>query len=83
MIATAYHCRRAKMDSRLRGRRVPCFGQPIRYVRALEAPIKSDLARIDRMKDEDIDYSDIPPLDETFLTKPTMKWPPPKTRKSS
>ena len=25
---------------------------------------KSDLARIDRMKDEDIDYSDIPPLDE-------------------
>jgi hypothetical protein len=29
-----------------------------------QEPIKSDLARIDRMKDEDIDYSDIPPLEE-------------------
>jgi hypothetical protein len=29
-----------------------------------DEPIKSDLARIDAMKDEDIDYSDIPPLDE-------------------
>ena len=29
--------------------------------------IMSDLARIDRMKDADIDYSDIPPLDKTFL----------------
>ena len=39
---------------------------------------KSDLARIDRMKDSDIDYSDIPPLDKSFLTKPTVQWPPPK-----
>ena len=30
---------------------------------------KSDLARIDRMKDEDIDYSDIPELDNGFFTK--------------
>jgi len=30
---------------------------------------KSDLARIDRMKDEDIDYSDIPPLGDEFFTK--------------
>jgi hypothetical protein len=27
-------------------------------------PIKSDLERIDRMTDADIDYSDIPELDE-------------------
>lgn len=40
--------------------------------------IKSDLARIDRMKDEDIDYSDIPPLDEAFLAQPTVDWPPTK-----
>lgn len=40
--------------------------------------IKSDLARIDRMKDSDIDYSDIPPLDKTFLKKATATWPPSK-----
>jgi len=37
--------------------------------------IKSDLARIDRMRDADIDYSDIPPLDRTFLKKATTPWP--------
>ena len=41
-------------------------------------PIKSDLARIDRMKDADIDYSDIPPLDKSFYTKATEAWPPAK-----
>ena len=40
--------------------------------------IKSDLTRIDRMKDADIDYSDIPPLDKTFLKKATTPWPPAK-----
>ncbi len=40
--------------------------------------IKSDLARIDRMRDADIDYSDIPPLDKTFLKKATTPWPPAK-----
>ena len=40
--------------------------------------IKSDLARIDRMKDAGIDYSDIPPLDKSFFTKATEAWPPPK-----
>lgn len=44
---------------------------------------KTDLARIDRMNDSDIDYSDIPPLDDTFLNKPTVEWPPPKTPKRS
>lgn len=40
--------------------------------------MKSDLARIDRMRDADIDYSDIPPLDKTFLKKATAAWPPVK-----
>ena len=40
--------------------------------------MKSDLARIDRMKDADIDYSDIPPLDKSFYTKATEAWPPAK-----
>jgi len=40
--------------------------------------IKSNLARIDRMKDTDIDYSDIPPLDKTLLKKATTAWPPAK-----
>ena len=40
--------------------------------------IKSDLARIDRLKDVEIDYSDIPPLDKSFLRKATTAWPPVK-----
>ena len=44
--------------------------------------IKSDLARIDRMRDADIDYSDIPPLDKTFLKKATTAWPPVKRQLS-
>ena len=30
------------------------------------------------MRDADIDYSDIPPLDRTFLKKATAPWPPVK-----
>jgi uncharacterized protein (DUF4415 family) len=30
------------------------------------------------MKDSEIDYSDIPPLDKTFLKKATVAWPPVK-----
>ena len=40
--------------------------------------IKSDLARVDRTKDAEIDYSDIPPLDKSFFTKATAAWPPAK-----
>ena len=40
--------------------------------------IKSDLARIDRMKDTEIDYSDIPALDKSFLKKASTDWPPVK-----
>ena len=43
-------------------------------------PIKSDLGRIDRMRDSDIDYSDIPPLDKAFLKKAVTAWPPAKTQ---
>ncbi len=39
---------------------------------------KSDLARIDRLKDTEIDYSDIPPLDKSFLKRATTPWPPVK-----
>ncbi|MGA8028063.1 MAG: BrnA antitoxin family protein [Bryobacteraceae bacterium] len=42
--------------------------------------IKSDLARLDRMNDNEIDYSDIPPLDNSFFTKPTVEWPPAKQK---
>ena len=30
------------------------------------------------MKDADIDYSDIPPLNRAFFTKATVAWPPVK-----
>ena len=38
--------------------------------------IKNDLARLDRIKDAQIDYSDIPPLDNSFYAKATEAWPP-------
>lgn len=40
--------------------------------------IKSDLARIQRMEDSEIDYPDIPALDKSFLKKATTAWPPVK-----
>ncbi len=40
--------------------------------------IKSDLTRIDSMKDAEIDYSDIPALDKSFLKKSATAWPPVK-----
>ena len=40
--------------------------------------IRSDLARVDRIKDSEIDYSEIPPLDKSFFTKATEAWPPVK-----
>ena len=43
---------------------------------------KSDLARIDRMSDAKIDYSDIPPLGKSFFTKATASWPPAKKQLS-
>jgi len=43
-----------------------------------EHAIKSDLARIDRTRDEDIDYSDIPELDDRVFAQPLVEWPPKK-----
>jgi uncharacterized protein (DUF4415 family) len=40
--------------------------------------MKSDLDRLDRMKDAEIDYSDIPALGKEFLKKATVPWPPAK-----
>jgi uncharacterized protein (DUF4415 family) len=40
--------------------------------------IKSGLARVDTLRDKDIDYSDIPPLDNSYLRKTTAPWPPEK-----
>ena len=40
--------------------------------------IKSDLKRIDTMTDENIDYSDIPPLSDEFLTQETVSFSPSK-----
>ncbi|NES81278.1 MAG: BrnA antitoxin family protein [Moorea sp. SIO2B7] len=36
---------------------------------------KTDWARIDAMKDEDINTSDIPPLSEDFLAKAQLRMP--------
>jgi uncharacterized protein (DUF4415 family) len=49
-----------------------------RQIDVSKKSIKSDLARIDIMKDAAIDYSDIPPLDKSFFTKATEAWPPAK-----
>ena len=40
--------------------------------------IKSDFGRADHMKDTEINYSDIPPLDKSFFTRATEAWPPAK-----
>jgi uncharacterized protein (DUF4415 family) len=36
------------------------------------------LAKIDRQTDQQIDYSDIPPLGDEFMTRAAMPWPPEK-----
>ena len=45
---------------------------------AKEHAIKSDLDRIDKLRDEDIDYSDIPELGDDMFAKPLAPWPPKK-----
>jgi len=44
-------------------------GKLLKSLNADEAPITSDLARIDLMNDSDIDYSDIPELDDEFFAR--------------
>src|SRR6266850_2309784 len=45
---------------------------------AKQHAIKSDLDRIDKLRDEDIDYSDIPELTDDVFAKPLAPWPPKK-----
>ncbi|MPY88841.1 MAG: hypothetical protein GEU99_13045 [Luteitalea sp.] len=45
---------------------------------AKQHAIKSDFARIDKLRDEDIDYSDIPELDDEVFAQPLVPWPPRK-----
>ena len=45
---------------------------------AKEPAIKSDLDRIDKLRDEDIDYSDIHELGDEMFAKPLPPWPPKK-----
>ena len=45
---------------------------------AKQHAIKSDLDRIDKLRDEDIDYSDIPELADEEFAKPLTPWPPKK-----
>ena len=42
---------------------------------ASKKSIKSDLKRIDEMKDEDIDYSDSSELDDSFFTRQAIELP--------
>lgn len=41
--------------------------------------IKSDLKKIDQLKDEDIDYSDSPELDDSFFIRQIVELPKSKT----
>lgn len=42
---------------------------------AAKKSISSDLKKLDKMTDSDIDYSDIPALDETFFEKKVVTLP--------
>lgn len=47
---------------------------------ALSKQSKTDWGRVDALKDEDIDYSDIPPLTDDFFKKAVIRWPSEKER---
>lgn len=42
----------------------------------MSKPSKTDWKRLDKMKDEDIDYSDIPELDKAILKNAEVRLPP-------
>ncbi len=48
-------------------------------VNNLKTQSKTDWARIDQMTDEDIDTSDIPPLDDDFFARAEWRMPKKKT----
>lgn len=41
----------------------------------MNTPSRTDLARLDAMNDDDIDYSDIPPLDDAFFARAQIRLP--------
>ena len=43
----------------------------------MRKPSRTQWDRIDKLKDEDIDFSDNPEIDESFLTE-AFRWPGPK-----
>ena len=45
---------------------------------AKKESIMSDLRKIDTMKEEEINYSDLPPLDDSFFTRAVIELPKPK-----
>jgi uncharacterized protein (DUF4415 family) len=47
-------------------------------MRGKRKSIKSDLKKVDAIKDGEIDYSDIPALDGAFFKKALSDWPPRK-----
>jgi len=42
----------------------------------MSKPSKTNWSRLDKMKDEDINYSDIPELDEAFFKNAEVRLPP-------
>ncbi len=47
-------------------------------MREKEKFIKSDLKRLDALKDKEINYSDSPALDNSFFERATVEFPKPK-----
>lgn len=43
--------------------------------KTMKKPSRTDWDRVDAMKDEEIDTSDIPPLDEAFFAEATLRMP--------
>ena len=48
-------------------------------VKNLKKPSETDWARIDQMTDDEIDVSDIPPLDDAFFARAQWRMPQKKT----
>jgi uncharacterized protein (DUF4415 family) len=47
-------------------------------MRVKRSGTKSDLKKVDRVREEQIDYSEIPELDDAVFAQPLVEWPPKK-----
>ncbi len=45
---------------------------------AKQRAIRSDLKKVDRVREERINYGDIPELDDAVFAQPLVEWPPKK-----